>query len=87
MSTSVVSGSTKAEKSAPEPSNGTKEESASELMTKDTLSRLLGAVSFGYGMFQLAMSLLPEKVLKLIEFLGFHTEKETGLKALGNDVA
>ena len=53
-------------------------------MTKETLSRLLGAVSFGYGAFQLALSMLPEKVLKLIEFLGFHSDKEVGLKAIGN---
>ena len=54
-----------------------------ELMTRDTLSRLLGAVSFGYGMFQLGLSMIPDKVLKLIEFLGFHADRESGLKALG----
>ncbi|XP_067928051.1 tetratricopeptide repeat protein 39C-like [Watersipora subatra] len=57
-------------------------EGTAELMTKETLSRLLGAVSFGYGAFQLALSMLPDKVLKLIELIGFHSDKENGLKAL-----
>lgn len=54
-----------------------------ELMSKESLTRLLGAVSFGYGMFQLGISMMPEKVLKLIEFLGFHGDKQIGLQALG----
>ena len=54
-----------------------------ELLSRETLNRLLGAVSFGYGMFQLGLSMLPEKVLKLIEFLGFQGDREAGLKALG----
>jgi len=71
--------------SPPEPSTKpASDESPIELMSKDTLSRLLGAVSFGYGMFQLALSLIPDKVLKLIEFLGFHADRDAGLKALGN---
>lgn len=58
-------------------------QNAEELMTRDTLSRLLGAVSFGYGMFQLGLSMIPDKVLKLIEFLGFTADRDSGLKALG----
>lgn len=54
-----------------------------ETLTRETLSRLLGAVSFGYGLFQLALSMIPDKILKLIEFLGFHGDKVAGLEALG----
>lgn len=52
-------------------------------MTRETLSRLLGAVCFGFGMFQLGLSMMPDKVLKLIEFLGFHADRDRGLQALG----
>ena len=45
-------------------------------LSEDTLGRLLGAVNFGYGTFQLCMSMVPPKILKLIEFLGFEGERE-----------
>ena len=48
----------------------------------ETIARLLGAVSFGYGTFQLCLSLVPPKILKIIEFLGFEGDRETGLDAL-----
>lgn len=67
--------------SAVPPVNG--EVTQTEVMSRETLNRLLGAVNFGYGMFQLGLSMLPEKVLKLIEFLGFQGDREAGLKALG----
>lgn len=53
-----------------------------EVMSREVLTRLLGAVSFGYGLFQVIISLVPEKVLKLIEFLGFHGDREAGLNAI-----
>lgn len=58
-------------------------EGPTELMTKETLDRLLGAVSFGYGMFQLGMSMMPEKILKLIEIFGFQGDRKVGIEALG----
>ena len=45
-------------------------------------SRLLGSVSFGYGLFQLCISMVPPKLLKVIEFLGFEGDRDTGLEAL-----
>lgn len=51
-------------------------------LSEETLARLLGAVNFGYGTFQLCMSMVPPKILKLIEFLGFEGEREVGLACL-----
>ncbi|GAB1609947.1 tetratricopeptide repeat protein 39C-like [Argonauta hians] len=51
-------------------------------LTPDVLERLLGAVNFGYGTFQLCVSMVPPKILKLIEFLGFEGDREAGLAAL-----
>ncbi|XP_026679550.1 tetratricopeptide repeat protein 39C-like [Diaphorina citri] len=48
----------------------------------DTIARLLGAISFGYGTFQLCMSLLPPSMLKLIHFLGFTGDRARGVEAL-----
>ena len=45
--------------------------------------RLRGAVNFGYGGLQLSISLVPPKVLKIIEFLGFDGDREGGLRSLG----
>ena len=59
-------------------SNGT---DAGEL-NEATLSRLLGAVSFGHGTFQLIISLVPPKILKIIEFLGFDGDRMLGLQGL-----
>lgn len=51
-------------------------------LPEDSLARLLGAVNFGYGTFQLCMSMVPPKILKLIEFFGFEGEREVGLACL-----
>eukprot|EP00106_Octopus_bimaculoides_P014505 XP_014781947.1 PREDICTED: tetratricopeptide repeat protein 39C-like isoform X2 [Octopus bimaculoides] len=51
-------------------------------LTQDVLERLLGAVNFGYGTFQLCVSMVPPKILKLIEFLGFEGDRIAGLAAL-----
>ncbi|CAH1773689.1 unnamed protein product [Owenia fusiformis] len=50
--------------------------------SEETLERLLGSVNFGYGNFQLCISMVPPKILKLIEFLGFEGDRDVGLKAL-----
>ena len=39
-------------------------------------------MNFGYGTFQLCMSMVPPKILKLIEFLGFEGERDVGLACL-----
>ena len=40
-----------------------------------TVKRLLGAASFGYGLFQIALSFVPPRVMKLIKFLGFEGDR------------
>ncbi|XP_053658534.1 tetratricopeptide repeat protein 39C-like [Anopheles marshallii] len=44
--------------------------------------RLMGAISFGYGVFQLSISLLPPSLLKLISFLGFEGDRAMGIACL-----
>lgn len=51
-------------------------------LSEDSLAQLLAAVSFGYGTLQLSISLVPPKILKIIEFLGFEGDREAGLSAL-----
>jgi hypothetical protein len=51
-------------------------------MSVDTIKRLLGAVSFGYGLFQICLSFMPPNVLKLIKFLGFEGDREYAIKAI-----
>ncbi len=41
----------------------------SSLISPATIKRLMSAVSFGYGIFHLAVSLLPPKLLNVIHFL------------------
>ncbi|XP_075230787.1 tetratricopeptide repeat protein 39C-like [Lycorma delicatula] len=48
----------------------------------EVVSRLMAAVSFGYGVFQLCISLLPPSLLKLIQLLGFGGDRVSGLEAL-----
>lgn len=46
------------------------------------LHRLMGAVSFGYGVFQLSVSLLPPSMLKLVSFFGFEGDRDMALTCL-----
>lgn len=46
------------------------------------IKRLMGAVSFGYGIFQLCSSLLPSKLLKIFSFLGFTGNQNAGMVCL-----
>lgn len=48
----------------------------------DSVKRLLGAVSFGYGMFQICISFLPPNILKLIKIFGFEGDRTSALKAI-----
>lgn len=48
----------------------------------DTIIRLMGAVSFGYGLFQLGISLLPPALLKVSNIFGFTGDKQHGLQCL-----
>ncbi|UJR35645.1 hypothetical protein I4U23_028395 [Adineta vaga] len=47
-----------------------------------TVKRLLGSVSFGYGLFQIALSFVPPRIMKLIKFLGFEGDRKAALAAL-----
>jgi tetratricopeptide (TPR) repeat protein len=58
------------------------DEECGDDLSADVLPRLLGAVNFGYGTFQLCLSMVPPKILKLIEFLGFEGDREVGLSCL-----
>lgn len=48
----------------------------------EVVERLFGSVNFGYGTFQLCISMIPPKLLKLIEFLGFEGDQSVGLNSL-----
>jgi len=48
---------------------------ANDELSLYTIKRLLGAVSFGYGLFQIALSFVPPKIMKLIKFLGFEGDR------------
>jgi tetratricopeptide (TPR) repeat protein len=47
-----------------------------------TIKRLLGSASFGYGLFQIALSFVPPKIMRLIKFLGFEGDRKAALAAL-----
>lgn len=48
---------------------------------KKELHRLRGAIYFGYGLLQIAFSFVPPQ-LKVISFLGYQGDRETGLSCL-----
>lgn len=51
-------------------------------MPLETVKRLLGAVSFGYGLFQICLSFAPPNVLRLIKVFGFEGDRNAALKAI-----
>uniref|UniRef100_A0A6I8SZR9 Tetratricopeptide repeat domain 39C n=1 Tax=Xenopus tropicalis TaxID=8364 RepID=A0A6I8SZR9_XENTR len=53
-----------------------------EGVTEDSLNRLKGAVSFGYGLFHLCISMVPPNLLKIINLLGFPGDRLQGLSSL-----
>ncbi|XP_078494520.1 tetratricopeptide repeat protein 39C [Ciona intestinalis] len=56
------------------PSNGTDQ--------KSTLLRLYGAVCFGYGAFNLCVSLIPQNLLRIVNMMGFSGDGVAGMRAL-----
>lgn len=58
------------------------DEETSEGISVETIKRLLGAVSFGYGLFQICLSFMPANVLKLIKVFGFEGDRSVALKAI-----
>ncbi|KAG5881848.1 hypothetical protein JTB14_017906 [Gonioctena quinquepunctata] len=53
-----------------------------EKIEKEAIIRLMGAVSFGYGLFQLGISLLPPSLMRLINILGFSADRQNGISSL-----
>lgn len=52
------------------------------LIDKETIKRLMGAISFGYGIFLLTASLLPTKLLRIISIFGFEGNRDIGISCL-----
>ncbi|XP_042238633.1 tetratricopeptide repeat protein 39C-like [Homarus americanus] len=59
-----------------------KHQPKSRPLPPDMVSRLMASVSFGYGLFQLCMSLLPPSLLRLVHVLGLQGDRLAGLSAL-----
>ncbi|XP_037314615.2 tetratricopeptide repeat protein 39C-like [Pungitius pungitius] len=51
-------------------------------VSPEALDRLKGAVSFGYGLFHLCISMVPPHLLKIVNLLGFPGDRLQGLSAL-----
>ncbi len=51
-------------------------------MSIETVKRLLGGVSFGYGIFQICISFLPPNALKMLKIFGFEGDRNIALKAI-----
>ncbi|TSR16026.1 Oxysterol-binding protein-related protein 1 [Bagarius yarrelli] len=51
-------------------------------VTTESLGRLKGSVSFGYGLFHLCISMVPPHLLRIINLLGFPGSRQEGLDAL-----
>lgn len=48
----------------------------------EVVKRLLGGVSFGYGIFQICLSFLPPNGLKMLKVFGFEGDRNIALKAI-----
>ncbi|MBN3271855.1 TT39C protein, partial [Polyodon spathula] len=53
-----------------------------EGVSAESLNRLKGSVSFGYGLFHLCISMVPPHLLKIINLLGFPGDRLQGLSSL-----
>lgn len=49
---------------------------------KETITRLMGAISFGYGLFHLGVSLLPPSLLRVTSLLGFAGNRNLAISNL-----
>ncbi|KAG2458287.1 TT39C protein, partial [Polypterus senegalus] len=55
---------------------------AADCISVESLNRLKGSVSFGYGLFHLCISMVPPNLLKIINLLGFPGDRLQGLASL-----
>ncbi|XP_037086227.1 tetratricopeptide repeat protein 39C-like [Pollicipes pollicipes] len=51
-------------------------------VSAEAVRALMGSVSLGYGLFQLCVSLLPSKFVKVVQLLGFQSDRSAALAAL-----
>ena len=58
------------------------ESPAGAAISAEALKHLQAAVSCGYGLFHLAISLVPPKLLKFCHLLGFSGNRDVGIQAL-----
>ncbi|XP_054483126.1 tetratricopeptide repeat protein 39C-like [Anoplopoma fimbria] len=71
--------------SSSDPSNHSRSSSPGPRLdgvSPEALDRLKGAVSFGYGLFHLCISMVPPHLLKIVNLLGFPGDRLQGLSAL-----
>ena len=54
----------------------------SKTVQSHALHEVQAAIAFGYGLFNLVVSLTPPKVLQLAQFFGFRGDQELGLSCL-----
>jgi hypothetical protein len=54
----------------------------SKTIQSGALQEVQAAIAFGYGLFNLVVSLTPPKVLQLAQFFGFRGNQELGLNCL-----
>ena len=57
-------------------------EECAAAINPEALKHLQAAVSCGYGLFHLAISLVPPKLLKFCHLLGFSGNRDVGIQAL-----
>lgn len=64
------------------PKQAPKSQRLDHSVTAESLGRLKGSVSFGYGLFHLCISMVPPHLLRIINLLGFPGSRQEGLDAL-----
>ena len=57
-------------------------DNSSKVVNSQALYEVQAAIAFGYGLFNLVVSLTPPKVLQLAQLLGFHGNQGLGLVCL-----
>ncbi|XP_068915153.1 tetratricopeptide repeat protein 39C-like isoform X3 [Tenebrio molitor] len=77
-----LNGQSVSKRSAPVTKPNSQTSRRASQIDKATIERLMAAVSFGYGLFQLGISLLPPSLLKLTNFLGFGGNRQNGISCL-----
>lgn len=53
-----------------------------ETFKSNSIKEVQAAIAFGYGLFNMVVSLIPPKILQLAHFFGFNGDQELGLQCL-----